>query len=97
MRLVFEGPDIGTELTRIVSGSTAPSTVEVRFEPATATDQLIGEPTAWCNVPSGGQPLIFNVPVPTNPGDPDTTGTLKVRRSGSSDTLRVPVTIKHEI
>lgn len=97
MRLVFEGPATGTKLVRNLSGSSVPSTVEVRFEPTAPNDQLIGEPTAWCNSPGGGQPLVFDVPVPANPGDPDTTGTLTVRKAGTADTVRIPVTITHEI
>lgn len=97
MRLVFDCPDDGTELVRSVSGPSAPSTVEVRFEPQDSHDQLIGEPAAWCNRPSAGQPLIFDVPAPASPSAPDTIGTLKVRKSGGSSTLNIPIKIRHNI
>ncbi|MEM9462720.1 MAG: hypothetical protein AAGF11_51745 [Myxococcota bacterium] len=97
MRLVFDCPDDGTELVRSVSGPNAPSTVEVRFEPNDPHDQLVGEPVAWCNRPSAGQPLIFNVPAPASASAPDTVGTLKVSKSGSSDTLNLPIKVRHHI
>ncbi len=96
MRLIFAGPDSGTELVRTVSGSTAPSTVEVSFEPLTTSDQLVGEPTGWCNTPGAGQALVFDVPAPANPGDPDTLGTLKISKAGSNDVpTRIPIRIVH--
>ena len=93
MRLTFERPDAGTELVRTVSGANAPSTVEIRFEPLTATEQLSGQPTTWCNSPGPGQALVYNVPVPVIGGT--TSGTLTVTSSvGGSGTL-IPVKIKH--
>lgn len=97
MRLVFDGPDDGTELVRIVSGPNAPTTVEVRFEPAGPNDRLIGEPTSWCNSPGGGETLVFTVPAPASASAPETVGTLQVRQSGSSSTLKVPIKVKHSI
>lgn len=93
MRLTFERPDAGTELVRTVSGSNPPSTVEIRFEPLTPTEQLAGQPTTWCNAPGPGQPLVYNVPVPA-PGA-TTTGTLTVTSSSSSGGTLIPVKIKH--
>lgn len=95
VRMIFDCPEDGTTLIRTVSGPNAPSTVEVTFEPLAPNDQLIGEPASWCNSPGGGQPLIFDVPAPPNPGDPDTIGLLKVRKSGSSAEAQIRVKIKH--
>ncbi len=96
MRLTFERPDVGTELVRTVSGANPPSTVEVRFEPLSPTEQLSGQPTMWCNAPGPGQALVYNVPVPALGGT--TSGTLTVTSSASSSGgsgLVVPVKIKH--
>lgn len=95
MRLTFERPDFGTELVRTVSGSNPPSTVEIRFEPLTPTEQLAGQPTTWCNVPGPGQALVYNVPVPA-PGA-TTTGTLTVTSSSSSGGTLIPIKIKHNV
>ena len=96
MKLTFDDPSNGTELTRSVSGSNPPSTVEVRFDPPGPNDQLSGQPAAWCNSPGGGQPLIFNVPVPNKPGDPDTYGDLVVdNTSNAAPAVRIPITVKH--
>ncbi len=98
MRLIFDEPSDGTRLHRSVGGPNPPSTVEVRFEPPTPNDRLTGQPSAWCNSPSGGQPLIFNVPVPDKPGDPDTSGDLVVNNTSSAaPAVRIPITIKHHI
>lgn len=94
MRLIFDGPDNGTELVRTVTGSSPPSTAEVTFEPGSSTETLSGQPTAWCNTPGAGKPLVFNVPVPAAGGT--TTGTLTVTSSTSgSSVVRIPITIKH--
>lgn len=98
MRLTFERPDVGTELVRTVSGANPPSTVEVRFEPMSPTEQLSGQPTMWCNAPGPGQALVYNVPVPALGGT--TSGTLTVTSSASSSGgsgLVVPVKIKHGV
>ena len=98
MRLTFERPDVGTELVRTVSGANPPSTVEVRFEPLSPTEQLSGQPTMWCNAPGPGQALVYNVPVPALGGT--TSGTLTVTSSASSSGgsgLVVPVKIKHGV
>jgi len=98
MRLIFDDPSNGTELHRSVSGPNPPSTVEVRFEPPGPNDQLTGQPTAWCNSPGGGQPLIYTIPVPNKPGDPDTSGDLIVdNTSNAAPAVRIPITVKHEI
>lgn len=97
MRLTFERPDAGTELVRTVSGANPPATVEIRFEPLTATEQLSGQPTMWCNTPGPGQALVYNVPVPAPGGT--TTGTLTVTSSttaGGGGTL-IPVKVKHNV
>lgn len=96
MRLTFERPDAGTELVRTVSGANPPSTVEVRFEPMSPTEQLSGQPTTWCNSPAPGQPLVYQVPVPAPGGT--TSGTLTVTSSVSGGGgLVVPVKIKHGV
>lgn len=96
MRMTFEDPNAGTELVRVFTGSSAPTTAEVRFEPASSNDTLSGHPSAWCNSPGAGQPLVFNVPVPANPGDPDTQGQLKVTPRSTGVTVEIPIRIKHE-
>jgi hypothetical protein len=94
MRLTFERPDDGTTLVRTVSGPNPPVTVEVRFEPLTPSEQLVGQPTAWCNLPSPGQALVYNVPVPSPGGT--TTGTLTVTATGGAG-IQVPIKIKHNL
>jgi len=94
MRLIFEAPDEGTELVRTVSGSSVPSTVEVRFEPLDSSDTLSGKPTAWCNSPNTGKPLIFDIPTPSSASAPDTTGTLVVTRQNSGTSVELPIRIK---
>lgn len=93
MRLTFERPDAGTELVRTVSGANPPTTVEVRFEPLTATEQLTGQPTLWCNAPGPGQSLVFNVPVPAVGGT--TSGTLTVSSTAGGGGTIFPIKIKH--
>lgn len=93
MRLVFERPADGTELVHAISGPNPPTTVEVRFEPATPTERLVGQPTAWCNAPGPGQPLVYGVPVPSPGGT--TTGTLTVSSGGTG--IQVPIKIKHNL
>lgn len=95
MRLTFERPDAGTELVRTVSGANPPATVEVRFEPLTASEQLVGQPTLWCNAPGPGQPLVYNVPVPA-PGT-TTSVTLTVTSSASASGTLIPVKVKHNV
>ena len=95
MRLTFERPDAGTELVRTVSGANPPSTVEVRFEPLSPTEQLSGQPTAWCNAPGPGQALVYNVPVPAVGGT--TSGTLTVTSTSSPSGTFIPVKVKHNI
>jgi len=95
MRLTFERPDAGTELVRTVSGPNPPSTVEVRFEPLTPTEQLFGQPTAWCNAPGPGQALVYNVPVPVAGGT--TSGTLTVTSTSSAAGTLIPVKVKHNV
>jgi hypothetical protein len=95
MRLLFERPDVGTELVRTVSGSNAPSTIEIRFEPLTAAEQLVGQPTAWCNAPGPGQALVYAVPVPAAGGT--TSGTLSVTSSSSGTSALIPVKVKHNV
>jgi hypothetical protein len=95
MRLTFERPDAGTELVRTVSGPNPPSTVEVRFEPLSPSEQLFGQPTAWCNTPAPGQTLVYNVPVPAVGGT--TTGTLAVTSTTSPAGTLIPVKIKHNL
>lgn len=98
MRLIFEDPSSGTELVRTVRGPDAPATVPIRFEPARSTDRLIGEPTAWANSPGPGQALIFTVPVP-GPREPERSTTLRIHVEGRSrsSTVRIPITIKHNL
>lgn len=96
MRLTFERPDVGTELVRTVSGSNPPSTVEIRFEPLTPTEQLAGQPTTWCNAPGPGQPLVYNVPVPAPGGTTSGTLTVTSSSSGGGGTL-IPIKIKHNV
>lgn len=95
MRLTFERPDDGTTLVRTVSGPNPPATVEIRFEPLSATEKLVGQPSAWCNAPSAGQALVYNVPVPS-PGA-TTSGTLTVTASLSGAGIQVPIRIKHNL
>lgn len=95
MRLTFERPADGTALVRTVSGPNPPTTVEVRFEPLSPTEQLVGQPTAWCNVPSAGQALVYNVPVPSIGGT--TSGTLIVTAVASGAGIQVPIKIKHNL
>jgi hypothetical protein len=95
MRLTFEKPDDGTTLIRTVSGPNPPTTIEIRFEPMSPTEQLVGQPTAWCNAPSAGQALVYNVPVPS-PGA-ITSGTLTVTASISGAGIQVPIKIKHNL
>lgn len=95
MRLVFDGPSDGTEIVRTFVGPNPPATAVVRFEPVSPNERLIGQPSSWCNSPSAGQPLVFNVPVPLRAGDPDTEGTLQVRPSSSSIAIVIKVRIKH--
>ena len=95
MRLTFERPDAGTELVHTVSGANPPSSVEVRFEPLAPNEQLVGQPSAWCNSPSPGQALIYRVPVP-GPGG-TTSGTLVVTSSSSSGGTLIPIKIKHNV
>lgn len=95
MRLTFERPDAGTELVRTVSGSNPPTTVEVRFEPLSPTEQLFGQPTAWCNAPGPGQALVYNVPVPAVGGT--TSGTLAVSSTTSPAGTLIPVKVKHNV
>jgi hypothetical protein len=95
MRLTFERPAAGTELVRTVSGSNPPPTVEVRFEPLSPTEQLIGQPTAWCNAPGPGQALVYNVPVPAPGGT--TSGTLTVTSTSSPAGTLIPVKVKHNV
>jgi hypothetical protein len=94
MRLSFERPDVGTELVRTVSGSNPPSSVEVRFEPLTPSEQLVGQPSSWCNTPSAGQALVYRVPV-TSGGT--TSGTLTVTSNTSPAGIQVPIKVKHNI
>jgi len=97
MRLVIDEPADGTELVRVVRGSSPPSTVQVRFEPLTPSDHLSGKPEGWCNSPSAGQPLIFDVPAPS-PGAPPVTGDLTVDNSSTAGPpVRIPITVKHGI
>lgn len=95
MRLSFERPDTGTELVRTVSGSNPPTSVEVRFEPLSPTEQLIGQPTSWCNSPSAGQALVYKVPVPSVGGT--TSGTLTVTSTSSGSGIVVPIKVKHNL
>lgn len=95
MRLVFDQPADGTTLTRSISGPNPPATVEVRFEPQSSSEQLIGQPTQWCNAPGPGQPLIYNVPVP-GAGN-QATNTLTVSSTVTQAGIRVPITIKHGV
>lgn len=95
MQLIFDEPSDGTELVRTISGPNPPSTAIVRFDPASSTEQLVGTPSGWCNTPNAGDPLIFSVPVPANPGDPDTVGSLSVRPTSSSIAIVIKVRIKH--
>ncbi len=95
MRLIFESPDTGTKIVRTVSGSNPPSTVEVRFEPLSSSDRLIGQPAAWCNTPSVGQPLVFDVPTPATPSDPDTDDDLIISKAAGGNAIRVPILVKH--
>lgn len=95
MRLTFERPDAGTELVRTVSGANPPSTVEIRFEPLTATEQLSGQPTTWCNAPGPGQALVYNVPVPAPGGT--TSGTLTVTSTAGGGGTLIPVKVKHNV
>lgn len=92
MRLVFERPADGTDLVRDLSGPNPPATVEIRFEPSTPTEQLVGQPTAWCNVPGPGQALVYAVPV-TPSGT--TSDTLKVSSPATGAGIQVPIKIKH--
>lgn len=94
MRLVFERPDAGTELVRTVSGPNPPASVEVRFEPLTATERLVGQPSTWCNAPSPGQALVYAVPVTVGG---TTTGTLTVTSTSSAAGIQVPITLKHNL
>ena len=94
MRLTFERPDAGTELVRTVSGSHPPSTVEIRFEPLTPTEQLAGQPTSWCNAPGPGQPLVYNVPVAVGG---TTSGTLTVSSSAGGGGTHIPIKVKHNV
>jgi hypothetical protein len=95
MRLTFERPDAGTELVRTVSGANPPSTVEVRFEPLSPSEQLVGQPSLWCNTPAPGQALVYNVPVPA-PGS-ITSGTLTVTTSAGGGGTLIPIKIKHNL
>lgn len=95
MRLTFERPDAGTELVRTVSGANPPPTVEVRFEPLSPTEQLFGQPTAWCNAPGPGQALVYSVPVPAPGGT--TSGTLTVTSTSSPAGTLIPVKVKHNV
>ncbi len=94
MRMIFERPASGTELVRSLAGPNPPATVEIRFEPLSPTDRLTGLPTAWCNAPSIGQALVYNVPV-TQQGT--TTGTLTVSSPASGTATNIPVRIKHDV
>jgi len=94
MKLIFDHPSDGTELVRTVTGSSPPSTVPVRFEPS-PNEQLIGQPSAWCNSPSTGQPLIFDVPVPLTAGDPDAVGTLEARPASGSVAVMIKIKVRH--
>ena len=95
MRLTFERPDAGTELVRTVSGANPPSSVEVRFEPLTSSEQLTGQPTMWCNAPGPGQALVYNVPVPAPGGT--TSGTLTVTSTAGGGGTLIPVKVKHNV
>lgn len=95
MRLTFERPDAGTELVRTVSGANAPSSVEIRFEPMTPSEQLTGQPTVWCNAPAPGQALVYNVPVPEIGGT--TSGTLTVTSSAGGGGTHIPIKVKHNL
>jgi hypothetical protein len=92
MRLVFERPDDGTELVHAVTGVNPPLTVEVRFEPLTATERLSGEPSQWCNSPDPGQALVYAVPVALGG---ITSGTLKVGSTSTGVITQIPIKVKH--
>jgi hypothetical protein len=94
MKLTFEGPANGTELVRSLTGSNPPATIEVRFDPATPTETLSGLPSGWCNTPSAGQPLIYDVPVTVSG---ITTDNLEVTKSPSGVRIQVPIKIKHNL
>jgi hypothetical protein len=94
MRLVFERPADGTELVRTVSGSNPPTTVEVRFEPLSPTEQLVGQPTPWCNTPGPGQALVYAVPVTVGG---TTSGTLTVSVPSSGIITQIPIKVKHNV
>lgn len=95
MRLILEQPALGTAIVREVTGGNPPSTVEVRFEPLSSNEILRGQPAQWCNLPTAGQPLIFNVPTPKKAGDPPTVATLTVSQQVAGGSSPFGVTIKH--
>lgn len=95
MRLTFELPDAGTELVRTVSGANPPATVEIRFEPLTPNEKLVGQPSTWCNTPGPGQALVYQVPVPAPGGT--TSGTLTVTSSSGGGGTLIPVKVKHNL
>lgn len=94
MRLIVEEPASGSSIVREVSGQNPPSTVEVKFEPLTANEILRGQPGQWCNRPSAGQPLVFNVPTPPSPNSPPTVGTLTVTRQVAGGQSALGITVK---
>ncbi|MEX1365495.1 MAG: hypothetical protein AB1Z98_20375 [Nannocystaceae bacterium] len=95
--MTVEEPGDGTELVRVVRGPNAPATTEISFQPTSPTETLSGQPREWCNTPSAGKPLTFHVPVPTEPGDPDTVGVLRVTpRQAAGGPVRIPIRIRHE-
>lgn len=94
MKLTFDGPADGTELVRSLTGSSPPSTIEVRFDPASPSETLSGLPSGWCNTPSVGQPLIYNVPVTVSG---ITSGNLEVAKSPSGINVRIPIKVKHNL
>lgn len=97
MHMTVEEPGNGTELVRVVRGPNVPATTEISFRPTSPNETLSGHPRKWCNTPSAGKTLTFNVPVPAKPGDPDTVDELRVTpRQAAGGPVRIPIRIRHE-